>query len=292
MDLSHWRDGQVPASLYGDTGFDLAWQARQQGLIQRLVGAPLVNDHIDADGLLAAAAVQWPIEVLTPKVVHLLARAAACGDFTEWHGMDALAIVLTLHEWIAEAQPHGAGWEQSVYDRMAVDWEACLGAVRQPSTDVAAMLRHVAQRQNALPQEVHTQAGPGWATAIWQNDLGHRTDVYGGVHWQDDVPLWLLDAVLPRAAFQYTAWQGANGWQHLIEAPRYSWARTMMRPSVWHEPDWSVLCNRLNDLENGAASWSQEDAKRAAFTGRLGSLRRRINMAQALPRSRLWQLSG
>jgi hypothetical protein len=282
LDLSHWRAGNVPASLIGDTGFELAWQARQQGLLEPLFGAPLVNDHVDADGLLSAAALSWPDEVMSPATVAMLRRAAACGDFTEWHGSEALALVLTLHEWIDEAQAAGGAWEQAVYQRVQEGWQACLEAVRQPSDAVQSMLQQVEVRRRELSSRVQLLSLPGWAVAFWHEEHGHRTDVYGAVHWQDDVPLWLLDVALPRAALQYSAWRTAAGWQHMIEAPRYSWAITKIRPMIHQEPEWDAICSRLNDLEQSEVEWSQTTAAESAFTGRLCAMDQKRDIGSCL----------
>ena len=113
---------------------------------------------------------------------------------------------------------------------------------------------------------------PGLAAAWWSERLGHQTDVFCKVQWEDDVPLWLLDALLPRAAWQYTAWQQQDGWRHLFEAPRYSWARTYTRPAIRVEPDWLAFAEVLMRREGKGATWTPEAGQKAAFTGRLATV--------------------
>ena len=95
------------------------------------------------------------------------------------------------------------------------------------------MLDRVAAAREQLAARVRVRTCPGLAQVAWDEAHGHRTDVYGAVCWDDDMPVWLLDTVVPRAAWQLSSWQANDGpgWYHVIEAPRYSWAITLHPPS-------------------------------------------------------------
>ena len=69
----------------------MALAARDAGLLPMGPQAPaVVNDHVDVDGVLSAVVAVLPATCYDDV---LLRRAAACADFSEWHGMAALALV-------------------------------------------------------------------------------------------------------------------------------------------------------------------------------------------------------
>ena len=51
-----------------------------------------------------------------------------------------------------------------------------------------------------------------------------------------------------------------GGWSYRVDYPYYSWAQTVVRPSVKRR-DFRDLLARLNELESAAGSWKEDSSE-------------------------------
>lgn len=115
---------------------------------------------------------------------------------------------------------------------------------------------------------------PGLLTIAWQARLGQHGDPFNAVAQAEDLPLHAVDAVAAASEYQLLAMAGADGTTYRLDAPRHSWARTVVRP-MFRWPDLSTLRDRLQQEEGaGGCRWlTRPAAGRLNFTCQLGSAR-------------------
>ena len=143
--LSHWDGSPTPPTgVSGDTGTDLALAAINRPILLDPIDV-VVNDHVDADGLLAMATL---VDQATANAnARLLAMAAAAGDFKEWHGAEAQRLVYDIEQRITNAEtaaaPGDDSWRQRLVDDITDDLTGCLMAAEQPNETVRAAIANI-----------------------------------------------------------------------------------------------------------------------------------------------------
>ena len=271
LDLSHWEHSQAPASVSGDTGCEMVLSALDQPELWHNIEV-VVNDHLDADGLLSAA-LACRGEVISSRAQRaLLTATAATTDFTEFHHPAALRLALTIHQHIHRFEGQGDNWQQHCYQAFVEEFEDIIARSSQadPQRDasVAVVMEGIGRlrRQDGISLTSH---GPLWLIQ-WNETHGHQHSFFNTPHIaRDDCPVLALSAVLPLDAYQLCSWRTGSGWHHILDAPRYSWAGTCRRiPRPW--PDAAALAARLS--EQDTTQWlARPDIIETSFTGLLGT---------------------
>ena len=218
LDLSHWKASRVPDSVRGDTGCELVIAALDQPELWQGI-TWVVNDHCDADGLLAAILACRGEPVRDPQQRAILLGAAAAADFSEWHGPAAMRLVLQLHRLIAAtqqawetaqttevSQSHAESesewdcWESLCYHRAITEWPQIWQAAQEPDDEIDASVEYIEAVIDRLKQQdgfTIQDHGVMWSIA-WRSDLGHQHNGYNLVDYRgDDCPLPALAAVIP-----------------------------------------------------------------------------------------------
>ena len=261
---SHWQDGgATPTDLLADTSTGMLVRAAEDEARWLTPYRLVANTHVDADGLLALACACRPD--LARRHGPLLIAAAEAGDFTEWTGEAGFRLLMVLHQMMRDG-PGGTALAEQVVDQ----FEELIIRSQDPEAErdaaVALVVEAIARLQRQDGITILRQ--DGWWSLAWERRLGHASDVFGQIPSVDDLPLWAMEAVVPRGAFLLTSEKIPSGWRHVFEAPRYSWARTVVRPPVaW--PDLRPVAEALTQREPTAGWCAGPEAGRVAFTGLL-----------------------
>lgn len=268
---THWRGGpDVPDPLADDSAAGILARAAADPARWLDTYDEVVNDHIDADGLIALALAVDP--ALAPHA-PLLVDAAEAGDFCRFPGEAGFRLMLRLHQLMRDERARGSGWEQRCID-------TAVGGMRGL---IADSTRSDAERDGSLAAVVDAIArierGDGidvvrdarLSVVSWRARLGHPSDCFGATRIVDDVPPWALTHVLPETSFQLLAMAVDGGTIYQLDAPRHSWARTVRRP-VLEWPDLTALARSLQAQETGSCIWvARPDAARVGFVCQLAS---------------------
>jgi hypothetical protein len=246
---SHWQGSpEPPAELRADSSTAMLLNAaRDPG--RWLAGFDqVVNDHLDADGLLAMAVACHP-ETALPHA-ELLIGAAEAGDFSHWPGEAAFRLMLRLHRHIADAKETGAGWQQRALD-LAV--HRLPGLIAESAEDrFAAVARQVQQQRVHRRRALAVAEYDHLVAVAWDEVHGHVGDHFLWTGEPDDLPSWVVTDLAGPRHFHLLAMTPITrrGTLYWLQAPGHSWARTVVRPTVtW--PDLGALVARLDDAEDG-----------------------------------------
>ncbi len=258
---SHWQGAEAtPAELLADTSTAMAVNAARDPA-RWLSGFDwVVNDHIDADGLLALAMVCDPANALIHA--ELLIAAAEAGDFSVWPGEAAFQVMLRLHRLIADERGHAGAWEQRVVDAVSTRLPTLIA--ESQGTDFRVVARRVADQRETFRTDFTITRGRRVIGIAWDERIGHRSDSFGWTGEDDDLPPWVFDGVGTAADFHLLAMtpKARDGTIYWLLAPGHSWARVISRPTVaW--PDLSALIDVLQAQERGPGRWVGGGAARA-----------------------------
>ena len=259
---SHWQGAQAtPPQLLADTSTGILVQAA--GDPRRWLDAfPLVcNNHIDADGLLAATFALRPELALDHSVVAI--AAAEAGDFCEWPGEAGFRLMLRLHQVLRDLgdQRREGTWEESAYQQVIAEAPRWFAEAAESDPERDAEVARVAETIRRLSARhgfsVHDDGR--LLTIAWSARLGHPCDQFSpiAIGRPDDLPVWAIHGAYPglaRRRVQLLAMATPAGTQYRLEGPRHAWARTVDRPG-WSAPALIQVAERLQGLERNAVQW-------------------------------------
>jgi hypothetical protein len=258
---SHWKDSPVtPKELIADTSTEILLNAARDPARWLNGFDYAVNDHVDADGLLAVAVACRPQELLPYR--ELLIAAAESGDFSEWTTEAGFRLMLLLHQLMRDAALSGEGWEQRLFDLVTATMPSIIAYANKPDVERDAQIARVIAVQQALLtktgftiRQSETLLGVEWFSVH-----GH-TDSFRVVDRADDLPEWSLSSITTPQQFQLLARHTNKGIIFQLDAPRHSWARTVKRPVIaW--PDLTEAAQILQQQENSLGRWITVPASR------------------------------
>jgi hypothetical protein len=274
LTLSHWQGAPPPPpGLDGDTSTAMLLAAAADPARPCAGLEWACNDHVDADGLIAVAVACRPQLV---RARELLVGAAEAGDFLAYPGEPAYRLMLRLHQYIRSCRVRGQGWEQAAYGGIAAAMPALIAesATRDPERDAQVGLVEETRRRLRHGDGFAIERTPGLLTISWRARGGQLGDPFNAVAQDEDLPLHAIDAIAGPADYQLIAMGGADGTVYRLDAPRHSWARTVVRPqTAW--PELGALRALLQDEEGAdGCRWLARPAAGALnFTCLLGSAR-------------------
>src|SRR5262249_51063196 len=73
-----------------------------------------------------------------------------------------------------------------------------------------------------------------------------------------------------------------NGWAYRVDYPYYSWAETIVRPSI-PRPDFSAAINALNEIENNEAGRWVIDSSELASAIKFSDINNQLTASQITP---------
>jgi hypothetical protein len=271
--FSHWQGNQTPDEVKADTSTEIALKLVASPNKQRLTqGIELVtNNHFDTDGVLSVWTVLNSEQALDLR--EQLIPAAEAGDFSEFSTEDGVRVSIVIQ-----------GSDQA-------------GSNNETGSPLAAFLagREITDEAEAyelvLPEVANVLGNVGKYESLWRNgweaiaraiesfDEGKSTvEEYSDVHLS---LITLAPDLFSQSGFNPTrhaapfaaisrcargqvfliATPFRNGWSYRIDYPYYSWAETVVRPSVKRH-DFGALISQLTRIEqNREGHWKLDSSE-------------------------------
>ena len=284
--FSHWKGNQTPQSVKADTSTEIALNLvaapNQKDLTQ---GIELVtNNHFDTDGVLSVWAVLTGARAL--ELRDKLIAAAEAGDFSELSTQAGVRASIVIQ-----------GSESPIDEEAGSPLAQQLAG--EPVTDEARCYELVLPHVERVLTKTNDYASL-WADP-W-NRIASALDSFakGRSRVEEDSEAKISLVTLAPEIFSPVGFKPARhsapftaishhargevfliatpldgGWAYRIDYPYYSWAETVVRPSI-ERRDFSSLMDRLNELEKSTAgSWrvdNSELASAAKFADQNGKL--------------------
>jgi len=272
--FSHWRGNETPASVKADTSTEIALNvvaAPERDALTRGINL-VVNNHFDTDGVLSV----WAMlngERALPLREKLIAAAEA-GDFCEFSSVDAVRASIVIQGSDSPIDKSGSP--------LAMKWAG------EGFVDEARSYEIV------LPKVEHVLTHTDFYESLWR-DPWRRIEVAldsftkGESRVDEDLVnkislVTLAPAIFGAAGFDPAAHAAPfaaishhahgnlfviatplnDGWSYRIDYPYYSWAETIVRPSI-PRPDLSSAINALNEIEsNETGRWLIDSSELAS----------------------------
>ena len=264
---SHWQGSPAtPEPLKADSSTAIVLNAARDPARWLSGFAWVVNDHIDADGLLALSVACDPLRAL--PVAERLIGAAEAGDFCAWPGETAFRLMLAVHQRIRSFEKNGGAWQQALVEHFTHELEHIISLADKPDDERDRQTARVLAARAALTErrsfEIDTR--DSLISVAWDRREGHSSDGFLAVDTPDDLPGWAWSAVANDRQFQLAAMRTSAGTVFQLDAPRHSWARVVQRPMItW--PDLSEVAATLQKRETAACRWiAGTSARQQGFT--------------------------
>jgi hypothetical protein len=287
--LSHWQGNETASILKADTSTEIALNlvaSRQRDEFTQ--GIELVtNNHFDADGVLSVWTVLQGERALGLK--GRLISAAEAGDFSEWTSDDGVRASIVLqgadqplpNETILSPLANQLAG-QAVTDE-ARAYELVLPEVERILTrtdDYEPLWRAAWQRIETAAasfERGESKVEEDASARLSVITLAH--DLYGSAGFDPSEHTIALTAITRYARgqlFLIALPARPRGWFYRIDYPYYSWAETVVRPSI-RRRDLSPVVTELNELEKstGEGNWRLDKSELSSaikFLGRTGAL--------------------
>lgn len=271
--FSHWEGNQTPDEVKADTSTEIALNLVASPNKQKLTqGIGLVtNNHFDTDGVLSVWTVLNGERALDLR--EQLIPAAEAGDFSEFSTENGVRASIVIQ-----------GSDQASPNNETGSPLAAYLAGKEISDDAEAYELVLPQVEHLLRNtgEYESLWRSGWAaiaSAIESFEKGQST-----VEEHQDVRLSLItlapEVFSPsgfnptRHAAPYTAISRyargqiflittpfRDGWTYRIDYPYYSWAETLVRPTIKRH-DFGALISQLNQIEqNRDGRWKLDNSE-------------------------------
>jgi hypothetical protein len=284
--FSHWKGNQTPQSVKADTSTEIALN---------LVGAPdrdeltqgidlVTNNHFDTDGVLSV----WTVLTGTPalELRSELIAAAEAGDFSELsteNGVRASILIQGSDSPIDEEA--GSPLARQLAGEAIIDEARAYGLVLP---HVRRVLTHTYEYESLWRREwdrisaALESFAKGSSQVVEDNDakislVTLSPEIFSATGFKPTRHGAPFTAISKNAKGEILliATPLEEGWAYRIDYPYYSWAETIVRPSI-RRRDFSSLIDVLNELENSSAGhWrldSSELASAAKFSNEDGKL--------------------
>jgi hypothetical protein len=284
--FSHWKGNQTPQSVKADTSTEIALN---------LVGAPdrealtqgidlVTNNHFDTDGVLSV----WTV-VTGERALDLrdkLIAAAEAGDFSELSTEDGVraSIVIQGSDSALDQdggspladQLAGAAVRDNAraYELVLPEVERLLTRTndyeslwRAPWARIAAALDSFAKGTSQVVEDNEAKVSLVTLAPEIFSEAGFKPTRHAA-------PFTAISKHAKGEIFLIATPLG-DGWSYRIDYPYYSWAETIIRPTIKRR-DFSSLIPELNDMEKSSEGvWrldSSELASAVKFADQNGKL--------------------
>jgi len=284
--FSHWQDNETPEEVKADTSTEIALNLvtspNRENLTQ---GIELVtNNHFDTDGILSV----WTVMTgeRAAQYRDVLIAAAEAGDFSEYSTETGIRVSIAI-QGSDQASPNNddgsplarrlAGAE---VDDDARAYELVLPEVERLITNINDYEDLWRDGWASIAKAVESfEAGTSKVTELPDNQISLVTlapEIFSGSGFNPTRHAAPYTAIsrYARGMLYVIAIPAGGGWFYRIDYPYYSWAETILRPTV-HRRDFTDALRRLNDTERNAGSWqldNREMTSAVKFLDETGSL--------------------
>jgi len=284
--FSHWKGNRTPASVKADTSTEIALNLVAAPDREELTrGIDLVtNNHFDTDGVLSVWTVLTGVRAL--ELREKLIAAAEAGDFSELSTKEAVraSIVIQGSESAIDedsGSPLAKQLAGGPVDDDARAYELVLPYVERvlthtndyeslwcdPWNRISTALESFAKGSSRVSEDEEAKFSLVTLAPEIFSTRGFKPT-------RHSAPFTAISHNAHGEVF-LIATPLEGGWAYRLDYPYYSWAETIVRPSIKRR-DFSALMDRLNELEGDAAgSWrldSSELASAAKFADQDGKL--------------------
>jgi hypothetical protein len=284
--FSHWKGNQTPGSVKADTSTEIALNLIAAPDRDELTqGIELVtNNHFDTDGVLSV----WTVLTGEPALeLHdQLIAAAVAGDFSEMSTEDGVRASIVIQGSESPIDEDAGSPLARQLAGVAVSDDARAYELVLPH--VARVLTHINEYESLWRREWDRIAAAldsfvKGASRVIEDDEAKVSlvtlapEIFSPAGFKPTRHGAPFTAISKNARGEIflIATPLEAGWAYRIDYPYYSWAETIVRPTIKRR-DLSVLINELNQIENcSAGSWrldSSELASAAKFSGPDGKL--------------------
>jgi len=290
--FSHWRGNETPVSVKADTSTEIALN---------VVGAPnrdeltqgidlVVNNHFDTDGVLSV----WTMlngERALPLREKLIAAAEA-GDFCEFSSVDAvrasiviqgsdspidnsgspLALKFAGEDYVDDARSYDVVLPKVEHVLTHTDFYESLW--REPWRRIEVALDSFAKGESRVDEDlVNRISRVTLAPAVFGSD------------GFDPARHWAPFAAISHHASGHLfviATPLNSGWAYRVDYPYYSWAETIVRPSI-PRPDLSAVITALNEIENSDSGRWLIDSRELASAIKFSDVNNQLTASRIAP---------
>ena len=269
--FSHWHGNQTPESVKADTSTETVLNvvaAPNRAELTRSIDL-VTNNHFDTDGVLSVWAMLTGEPALDLR--DRLIAAAEAGDFSELSSVDGVRVSIVIQGSDSPIDKAGSPLAQQLAGATVTD-EAQQYVLVLPH--IAHVIKHTDHYENLWLDS--------WKRIETALDSFARGD--SKVEELNDVKLSLVTlapAVFGPAGFEPSrdvapfttishhahgelfliATPLSGGWAYRIDYPYYSWAETVVRPSITRR-DFTLLVSELNSAEQSAnANWEIDSSE-------------------------------
>jgi hypothetical protein len=284
--FSHWQDNETPEEVKADTSTEIALNLVTSPNRERLTqGIELVtNNHFDTDGMLSV----WTVMTgeRAAKYREVLIAAAEAGDFSEYSTETGIRVSIAI-QGSDQASPNNddgsplarriAGAE---VDDDARAYELVMPEVERLITNINDYEDLWRDGWQSIAKAIESfEAGASKVTELPENQISLITlapEIFSGSGFNPTRHAAPYTAIsrYARGMLYVIAIPAGGGWFYRIDYPYYSWAETVVRPTVQRR-DFTDALRRLNDTERNAGSWqldNREMTSAVKFLDETGSL--------------------
>jgi hypothetical protein len=284
--FSHWQDNETPEEVKADTSTEIALNLvtspNRESLTQ---GIELVtNNHFDTDGILSV----WTVMTgeRAAEYRDVLIAAAEAGDFSEYSTETGIRVSIAI-QGSDQASPNNddgsplarriAGAE---VDDDARAYELVMPEVERLITNINDYEDLWRDGWESISKAVESfEAGASKVTELPESQISLITlapEIFSGSGFNPTRHAAPYTAIsrYARGMLYVIAIPAAGGWFYRIDYPYYSWAETIVRPTV-HRRDFTDALRGLNDTEGNAGRWqldNREMTSAVKFLDETGSL--------------------
>jgi hypothetical protein len=284
--FSHWKGNETPTSVKADTSTEIALNLVAAPNREELTrGIDLVtNNHFDTDGVLSVWTVLTGERALGLR--EKLIAAAEAGDFSELSTKEGVraSIVIQGSESPTDEQAGSPLAQQLAGEPVNDDaraYELVLPHVERVLTHtndyeslwgdswnrIATALDSFAKGRSRVEEDAETKLSIVTLAPEIFSSAGFKPT-------RHSAPFTAISKYAHGELFMIATPLG-GGWAYRIDYPYYSWAETVVRPSI-ERRDFSSLMDRLNELEKSTAgSWRVDNSEltsAAKFSDQNGKL--------------------
>jgi len=290
--FSHWHGNQTPQSVKADTSTEIALN---------VVGAPnrdeltqgielVTNNHFDTDGVLSV----WTM-LNGERALDLrdkLIAAAEAGDFCEFSSVDAvrasiviqgsdspidnpgspLALKFAGEDFVDDARSYDLLLPKVEHVLTHTDFYESLW--REPWRRIEVALDSFAKGESRVEEDLVNKIslvtlGPAVFGPAGFDPAAHAAP-FAAISHHAHGNLFVIATPLN------------DGWAFRVDYPYYTWAETVVRPSV-PRPDLSAAITALNEIENSETGRWLIDSRELASAIKFSDLNNQLSASRIAP---------
>ena len=284
--FSHWQENETPEEVKADTSTEIALNLvtspNRESLTQ---GIELVtNNHFDTDGMLSVWTVMTGERAAQYRGV--LIAAAEAGDFSEYSTETGIRVSIAIQgsDQASSNNNDGSPLARRIagaeVDDDARAYELVMPEVERLITNINDYEDLWRDGWERIAKAVESfEAGASKVTELPENQVSLITlapEIFSGRGFNPTRHAAPYTAIsrYARGLLYVIAIPAGGGWFYRIDYPYYSWAETVVRPTV-HRRDFTDALRRLNDTERNAGRWqldNREMTSAVKFLDEAGSL--------------------